>query len=353
MAYWVKDATGMMVLDRSLELPLHQQGDYLTPNDRFFVCNSGSTPRIDAQRYVLRIIGDGVSNDLRLNYNDLAAMPHRTVPAVLECAGNHRSLFLDVTGEQLNNPTDIPDVMWTLGGVGMAEWRGVCLRHVLDRAGIKDTAYHVCPKGSETDAHEGEIKIPIPVNKAMDEDTILALEMNGEPLPPDHGFPVRVIVPGWIGAYSVKWVREIEVSATPMQVTRNTDFYVLKGDNWPEEGIPITEQNLKSSLALPWPARLTAGDHTIHGFARSPRSPINEVCWSDDQGKTWRSAQLTGPIEKYGWVRFHFSWRATPGRHVLMTRATNRAGRTQPETVPFNAGGYLFNAVHPHPVFVD
>ena len=352
MSYWAKSATGMTVKDRSLESNLADQDGYLTPNDRFFVCNSGTTPRIDAADHIVTICGDAVSTELKLTVDDLRQMPQRTVPALLECAGNHRFLFEEVLGEKLDKRPQVTELMWRLGAVGMAWWRGVPLRHVLELAGITSTASHVCPKGCEADSREGEIKLPMPVAKAMDEDTILALEMNGEPLPPDHGFPIRMIVPGWIGAYSVKWVREIEVSSHYLEVTRNTDFYVLRGNAWPDAGEPITERSMKSSLALPWPAALPAGEHEIHGYAHSPGSPIARVHWSDDDGVSWHAAELSGPNEKYGWVRFHFRWLATTGRRGLMTRATDRKGRTQPDAVPFNLGGYSYNAVHSHPVQV-
>jgi sulfane dehydrogenase subunit SoxC len=161
------------------------------------------------------------------------------------------------------------------------EWLfGVPLRYVLERTGISPAAYHVCLKGSETDSLEGEVKMPMPVEKAMHQDTILALEMNGEPLPADHGFPVRAIVPGWIGTYSVNWIKEIEVTRQHLCVARNTEYYVLMGDEWsaeefaPVKGPAITEQNIKSSFALRWPAKLSPGEQTIRGYARSSGSVI-------------------------------------------------------------------------------
>lgn len=359
MHYWVKNTADMAILDRSLEPPLAHQDGYLTPVERFFVCNSGSTPRIDVDDYWLKIAGQGVSNELALTYDDLRHMPQRTVPAVLECAGNHRSMFRDVLGCELDKRPQVVETMWTTGAIGMAEWRGVQLAYVLQKAGIKSEAYHVCPKGSETDSREGVVQVPMPVSKAMDADTILALEMNGKPLPPDHGYPVRVIVPGWVGAYSVKWVREIEVSIEHLWVTRNTEFYVMMGDAWPRneyapaKGAPITEQSIKSALALPLPATLPRGRNIVHGYARSPGSPIKQVHWSADGGVIWHEATLSGPNEKYGWVRFYFEWNASAGSYTLMTSATDREGRSQPFSVPFNTGGYLFNAVHPHPVTVE
>ena len=142
-------------------------------------------------------------------------------------------------------------------------------------------------------------------------------------------------------------------------VVRNTERYIMMGDLWPAEtyapanGELITEQNLKSSLALPWPAHLSPGAHIITGFARAPSTPINKVEWSDDNGEHWSEAQLVGPNEKYGWTRFQFEWVASPGHQALMTRATDSDGNIQPETIPFNNGGYMFNAIHPHPIIVE
>ena len=131
------------------------------------------------------------------------------------------------------------------------------------------------------------------------------------------------------------------------------------GPNWPAEnhapadGAPITQQTIKSSLALEWPAALRRGHQTIHGFARSPDSVISRVDWSADQGETWRAATLVGPNLRYAWVRFELQWDAPIGEQVLMTRASDEAGNRQPMTVPFNEGGYLFNMIHPHPVVVE
>lgn len=352
MSYWVKSTDGMMVKDRSLEPPHHRQDGYLTSADRFFVCNSGTTPRLDADTHKIRVHGEGVGAEAVLSMTDLHAMPQRTVPAVMECAGNHRALFRDVMGMTLDKRPRVTELLWTFGAIGMAEWRGVPLRHVLEIADIRPDAYHVCAKGAETDSLEGEVLMPIPVEKAMDEDTILALEMNGVPLPPDHGFPVRVVVPGWVGTYSIKWVREIEVRNSHVTACRNTDYYVMHGDGHPREGEIVTEQSIKSTLSLPWPATLPKGTHVIRGYARSPGCPIARVAVSTDAGRTWADVDLIGPNEKWGWTRFQFRWRAEPGEHILMTRATDENGRTQPDSVPFNYGGYLFNAVHPHKVTV-
>jgi DMSO/TMAO reductase YedYZ molybdopterin-dependent catalytic subunit len=330
----------------------------LTSTNHFFVCNSGTTPKIDTKDFSLRLWGDGISRELILSYDNLQALPQRTVPAVLECAGNNRAFFRDVQGEVLIVPSGTSELVWSTGAVGMAEWSGVSLKDVLELAGVKPEAVQVCPQGSETDSCEGLIRMPMPINKAMDPNTLLALQMNGEALPADHGFPLRVLVPGWIGAYSVKWVRDIEVSSSPIWVRRNTESYVLKGDLWPpglylpSKGEPITTLNIKSTLALPWPADVSPGCKLIHGYARSPGSRIRSVEWSEDSGCLWKEATLTGPNEPYGWVRFEFDWQAVQGDRTLMTRATDEGGECQPMSIPFNEGGYLYNAIHPHPVKV-
>jgi len=354
----VKDTENMRVHGLSLEAPLEKQNGYLTPIEQFFVCNSGSTPLINAQDFSLRIWGDGVAHELVLSYSDLLKMAQHDVPALLECAGNHRSFFRDIDGIAPQTPPGTEELIWSTGAVGMAEWSGVPLRSLLAMAGVKDNALLVCPRGSETDSCEGEVRMPMPLHKAMDRDTLLAITMNGSPLPADHGYPVRVLVPGWIGAYSVKWVKDIEVTTEQLWVQRNTKSYVLQGDHWPAmryapaKGELITWQNIKSSLALPWPASLPSGRHTLHGYARSPGSPIASVMWSDDKGLRWRAATLGKNNERYGWVRFEFDWQAIQGQQMLMTKALDQLGQSQPTSIPFNTGGYLYNAIHPHPVCV-
>ncbi len=353
-----KDTAVMVRHGTSLELPLEYQQDYLTPIDRFFVCNSGSSPTISTQDYSLRIWGDGVERDITFSYADLQAMQQREVAAVIECAGNHRALFGEVDGKYIETPVGTAELIWSTGAVGMAEWAGVSLADVLYKAGLKADAIQVCATGSEEDSMEGSVRMPMPIDKALDVDTLLALRMNSQPLSADHGHPVRVLVPGWIGAYSIKWVQDIEVSCKPIWVRRNTESYVMMGDDWPAEqyapskGKPLTSLNIKSALALPRPAQLTIGSHRLHGYARSPGQKIATVEWSDDGGNTWSDAELVGSNEVYGWVKFEIQWLASSGKHSLMTRAIDEIGRKQPDKVPFNSAGYLYNAVFPHQIDV-
>ncbi len=330
----------------SLETPLDALDGYLTPADAFFVCNVAASQRVDPATYRLELQGDALATPCSLTLDDLAALPRHTVRSYIECAGNQRTLFGTVQGQHAERDEEGgEDVPWVLGGIGMAEWSGPRLRDVLALGGLRETARWVAPLGLDFDNPECPIEIPMPVEKALHDDTILALTMNGQPLPIDHGFPVRAIVPGWIGTYSVKWVGQITASAREIRNYRTDEYYVI-------DGMTVTRQNVKSSLALPFPATMGPGHKRIHGYARSPDQPIRSVEWSANGGKTWHEADIISPNETYGWVRFAFAWKAEPGEHRLMTRATDEAGETQPEVCTFNPGTLLFNAIIPHPVTV-
>jgi DMSO/TMAO reductase YedYZ molybdopterin-dependent catalytic subunit len=358
---YVKDLSELTLLASGVEMPLERQEDLVTPNDRFFLCHVEPTPVVDEQGWELAITGDAVSRPMTLSRAELQAMEQVDLRCVIECAGNQRQLFEDVLDEPLNRRPEETELRWTLGGVGMADWRGVRLRDVLERAGITPDAHHVTPFGVDTSDEEPDGScIPLSSAKALDPDTLIALEMNGEPLPVDHGFPARLITPGWVGTYSIKWLQRIEVTREHRWVSRNTIRYVMMGDAWADEdwgparGPQITEHPVRSSLALPWPqATLPPGRNRLHGFARGGEAAIVHVAWSCDDGVTWRDAELLSPTWKYAWVRFALDWDAVPGRHAIMTRATDAAGRTQPMTQPFNDGGYLFNMVHPHAICVE
>lgn len=328
----------------SLETPLDALEGYLTPVEQFFVCNVADTVRVAQDDYRLVLRGDALASPRTLTLADLEALPQHTLRSYIECAGNQRALYGSVQGEHAEQKDGGEDVPWVLGGVGMAEWSGPRLRDVLALCEPTRDIRWVAPLGLDFDNPECPIEIPMPAEKAMDGDTILALTMNGNPLPADHGAPVRAIVPGWIGTYSVKWVGWITASTQEIRNYRTDEYYVI-------DGVTVTRQNIKSALALPLPARLKAGMHRIAGYARAPDTLIDRVEWSVD-GTAWSRADIVSPNEKYGWVRFEFDWNAGAGEHVLHTRATDANGDTQPVRSPFNPGTLLFNAIIPHPVTV-
>ncbi|GAA3929031.1 sulfite oxidase [Actinomadura viridis] len=329
----------------------------LVPNDRFFVRNHTRTPLIDARTWRLRLHGTGLrgappaGRAVEFGYEDLLALPAETMTVAVECAGNGRSFY----GTQQGTPAE--GTPWRLGGVGVARWRGVRLATVLERAGLAETAVDVLPRGLDPNfvtggVDLGPVRRPLPVAKALD-DVLLAYEMNGEPLPPDHGFPVRLVVPGWIGVSSVKWVGEIEVADRPLFSPWNTRFYRLFGpDHPPEGGPPLAEQVVKSAFELPWDATVRAGRPVVlTGRSWSPHGPVRRVEVSTDGGATWRTARLRGP--ERGWRRWETTWRPDrPGPTALLARATDASGATQPDRAVFNTYGYLFGAVVRHPVLV-
>ncbi|MFB9684567.1 sulfite oxidase [Amycolatopsis plumensis] len=330
---------------------------YLTPVDRFFVRDHTSTPVLDAGTWRLRLFGSGLRGaptaaaPIELTYRDLRALPSETITAFIECTGNGRSFFTSQQGQAVSGTA------WKLGAVGVARWRGVRLATVLARAGLTRHAVDVLPEGLDADyvaagVNLGKVRRPLPVGKAL-QDVLLAYEMNGQPLPPDHGFPVRLVVPSWAGIASIKWLGRIEVSAAPLVSPWSTQFYRLLGPDYPAEGTLVTEQVVKSAFELPWGATLPAGQrHVLRGRSWSGHGRIRRVEVSTD-GVTWHPARPIGPAADRAWLQWEYPWRPrTAGPHTLRARATDVTGASQPDIAPYNTQGYLFGAVVRHPVTV-
>ena len=313
---------------------------YLTPIDRFFVRNHTSTPRIDPTTWQLRVHGTGVEREVSFSYDDLLALPQVNLTRFIECAGNGRCFFGTQQGKAAAG------TQWTLGAVGVAEWTGVRLSTVLERAGIKPSALDVMPVGLD----DQQVRRPVPLEKAFAADTLLVLGMNGRTLPPDHGFPARMLVPGWVGVANTKWVGSIEVSETPLTSPWNTTSYRMFGPAYPDSPL-VTAQVVKSAIEQPMPAALRPGRKELTGRSWSAFGRIRRVEISVDNGP-WRDARLGGRNEPQAWRQWSAPWVATPGDHVVRVRATDEHGNGQPDTVPFNEQGYLFGAVVDHPVAV-
>ncbi|WP_423834784.1 sulfite oxidase [Streptomyces manipurensis] len=326
----------------------------LTPVDRFFVRNHTSTPRIDADAWRLTVWGDGLTGGpVDFSYDRLRALRPVERTLFIECAGNGRSFYTTQQGQQVSGTS------WTLGAIGVARWRGARLSDVLRLAGVGRGAVDVLPRGLDdavvaNGVDLGRVRRPLPVAKALD-DVLLAYEMNGRPLPPDHGGPVRLVVPDWVGIASIKWVGDIEVSDEPLYSPWNTDMYRLFGPEHPAQGsAPLTRQSLKSAFELELGATVPVHrTRLLTGRSWSAAAAVTRVEVSTDGGGRWRTARMHDAPRRGGWVRWSVPWtpRAT-GATALLARATDATGRTQPERAVHNTQGYLFDAVVRHPVTV-
>jgi sulfane dehydrogenase subunit SoxC len=324
---------------------MYERG-FVVPNELFFVRNHTRTPVVDAKQWRLKLEGSGIQKPIELSYDEVLSLPSVSVIRYIECAGNGRSFFEAAYGKKADG------TQWKLGAVGVAEWTGVPLAEILDRAAIKKSATDVMPEGLD----DLKVRRPLSVAKATEADTLLVYAMNGQPLPADHGFPVRMLVPGWIGVANIKWVGRIEVSEKPLFSNWNTDTYVLIGPDYkpepPAKGPILSNQNIKSALELPWGGEVSAARRLVRGRTWSPFGKIAKVEYSLNQGKSWQTTRLREANVGAAWVRWDFDWEPKPGKHTIRVRATDEKGNTQPDTVPFNQQGYLYNAVVDHPITV-
>ena len=277
---------------------------YIVPTELFFVRNNSPVvPRIDPAKWKLQIEGSGVTRPMSFTYEELLSMPSISVIRAIECAGNGRNLF------QASHGKKIEGTPWDLGGIGVAEWTGVPLHEVLGRAGVKRSARDVMPEGLDA----RKVSRPMSVEKAMAEDTLLVYAMNGQPLLPDHGFPVRMLVPGWVGIAHIKWLGRIEVSEQSLYSEYNTKKYVLIGKDYkpapPALGPMLTTQQVKSAFELPWNGEISSGTRLFRGRSWSGEGHIKKVDVSTDGGKTWRP-RLREPNIDMAWVRWDIDWDA-------------------------------------------
>jgi DMSO/TMAO reductase YedYZ molybdopterin-dependent catalytic subunit/rhodanese-related sulfurtransferase len=323
-------------------------GGVVMPNARFYVRNHFETPRLDPASWHLEVSGL-VERPLRLSLRDLHNMRSETLVATLECAGNGRSGFdPPAEGEQ-----------WQLGAVSTAEWTGVPLAEILDRASLSPEALEIVFRGADQ-GNVGEAADPIrferglPVADAGHSGSLLAYAMNGEPLPLEHGYPMRLIVPGWYAVASVKWLTEIEVIGSPF-----TGFFQAKRYDYEIQrdgtvvGEPVRLQQVRSVITQPCAGQeVTVGDLVVRGVAWSGAAPIDKVEVSIGTSP-WQNARLIGQRHRHSWQWWELLTRIdSPGQTTLRARATDLAGRTQPERPHWNRLGYGGNAVHDVPLLV-
>ncbi len=242
---------------------------FLVPNDRFYVRSHAPTPLVDVADWTLLIEGTGVRRPVSYRYDELwDRFPVVSVIRTIECAGNRRVLLGDEFGATFSG------TQWGRGAIGTAEWTGVRLRDLLEPAGLAPGAREVMPESLD----EIRARRPMPLWKALADDTLVVLAMNGEILPADHGFPARMVVSGWLGAASIKWLARIEVSLGHLFVPWNTEDYVLIGPDYPSDGPArgpaITAQPISALTELPWPARLRPEPQVIRGRAFAGEVPV-------------------------------------------------------------------------------
>lgn len=315
----------------------------ITPLDRFFIRNHFDAP-VDPQiNWKLSVTGL-VGKPLALTLAELQKMKQVTVEAVLQCAGNGRGLF----------QPRIPGVQWKRGAMGNAEWTGVRLADVLKAAGVTKDAKHLQLRGADKPVmgQTPPFIRGIPLDKAMHPDTLIALQMNGKPLSPLHGFPARLVVPGWVGDDWVKWLTEIDVRANEAQ-----GFFYDIGYRFPSPpGKPgeavqpanmkvMTKLSVKSLIgSISGGARIAPGELELVGVAFSGEARIAKVEITLD-GSTWQPAELDAHDSDYGFRVFRKKVQVTPGTLTIGSRATDRTGATQPKDPVWNPSGYLHNAV--------
>jgi sulfite oxidase len=328
-----------------LESPVEYFNTWLTPVPHFFVRNHMHEPsELSADDWRLSIGGE-VEKSLTLTLAELSKFEVHSVVNTLECAGNGRSL----------HRPQVPGVQWGKGAVGTAQFSGPRLRDVLQRAAIKSTGKHVMFRGLD----EIPGKVPpfirsIPIEKALDADTLIASHMNGSPLTKHHGFPARALVPGWIGAASCKWLTEIKVLETEFAGNFMNPGYrlpnqpVKPGDTVkPEDTHPVTALDVKSVIAGPSEGSTAkTGKVIVHGAAWAGEADIAKVEISTDGGSTWSAAKLGHEQAHYAWRLWNYDWKAgKSGDYTILSRATDSQGRTQPASPVWNPSGYLYNAV--------
>lgn len=308
---------------------LEPEGELVVPTERFFMRSNGPVPVIDPLAWRLAISGH-VAREISLSLADLQAMPQRTFTAFLECAGNGRTRF---------DPLP-PGTPWLNDAASNAVWEGVPLAALLDLAGVRDGAVDVVTQGGDFP----EMRRGLPLRAARDQDTLLVLRMNGEPLTVAHGAPARLFVPGWAGIASTKWLAGVEVLDHAFAGFWNSDNYVY----WAEDGTPlrpVQEMAVKSVISAPQAGEiLSAGMVQISGYAWSGNGAIADVEVSVDGGVSWQLAELQRAGRR-SWVRFSLAWQATPGEHTILARATDERRLRQPVQAAWNGKGYGQNGI--------
>jgi DMSO/TMAO reductase YedYZ molybdopterin-dependent catalytic subunit len=336
----------------NLEMPFDQLGDFITPSELFYIRSHFLVPELNVASYRLSIRG-AVRRELSLSYAEIRSMPSRTCIATLECAGNSRVFLVPPA----------PGAQWELGAVGNAEWTGVPLAVLLDRAGLADRVCELVLEGADSGVPKEEPKPPgtisyarsIPRNRALEPDVLIAYSMNGQDLTPDHGYPLRAIVPGHYGMASVKWLTDIIATTQPFQGYWQTSDYGYWDDS---AGVPVrrplAEMKLKAQIARPrvYETLEPGRSYSIFGAAWAGDTDVTEIWVSVDGGTSWVQGDFLDPINRHAWRRWKYEWITPthPGRYTLLARAKGADERIQPDNHDSNFGSYVID--HPLPIEV-
>jgi DMSO/TMAO reductase YedYZ molybdopterin-dependent catalytic subunit len=331
----------------NLEMPFENLDGFITATPSFYVRTHFPVPKIDRSTWRLRIEGE-VEQPFELNYEQLIRLESQKMPVTLECAGNNRNLLAN----------KVKGVQWGLGAVGTARWTGVSLSQILDRARVKSSAREVILEGADEGpledpkAPRGNVRFArsIPLSKAQD-DVLLVYKMNEAELPPVHGFPVRAIVPGWFAVASIKWLQRIVVTDRPFQgyyQTLDYAFWRREGEN--AELVPLQKMAVKAEIARPTNGQNVPANSSVrvHGAAWSGSGKIVKVEVTTDGGATWNESALGDSVAN-AWCLWEFHWQtpSKPGSQVLIARATDSAGETQPVNRDADRGTYMINHLLP------
>jgi DMSO/TMAO reductase YedYZ molybdopterin-dependent catalytic subunit len=337
---------------RNHGMPLEALRHAITPVGLHYLLIHYDIPVVDAATWRLTVDGL-VERELELSLDELRALPAAEHAVTMECAGNGRARLLP---RPLSQP-------WLLEAVGTGSWRGVALRDVLDRAGVREGAVEVLFTALDRGVEGGEEQTyqrSLSLDEARRPEVLLAFELNGVPLPPQHGFPLRLVVPGWYGMTNVKWLERITLVAEPFAGYQQARGYRLRAHE-DDEGSPVSRMLPRALIAPPGipefmtrERTLRAGKQLLEGRAWSGRAPIAGVDVTTDGGATWTSAELDPPENgPWAWRRFTFTWDARPGSYLLGCRARDEAGNEQPTEQPWNVGGYSNNEIQRIPVRVN
>lgn len=336
---------------RNHALPLEALRYDVTPIGLHYLLTHYDIPDIDPDGFAL-VIGGRVRQPMRLDLAALRARPRVTHRVTMECAGNGRALLEP-------RPVSQP---WLTEAVGTADWTGTPLAPLLREAGLETDAVEVIFTGADHGIERGvaqDYQRSLPVDEALREEMLLAYEMNGAPLPPQHGAPLRLVVPGWYGMAHVKWLRDVTVTDEAFEGFQNAVAYRLRQD--PEEpGEPVTRIEPRALVRPPghpdFMSRgraLAPGHCLLDGRAWSGHGPVATVEVTTDGGASWAEATLEADEgSPWAWRRWWYEWDARPGRHTISARATDATGRRQPLIPPWNRGGFANNLVQRVEVFV-